>query len=156
MRRDGQVLDVLLDAEVSPAMIGNIYAYAAIRDSHDSGEWRQASTTMRALQELASVQSKLQDILSSNESTGPEKGALTTQQQSGSVQRVSLASETLGSALESARDISATLRTLVQLEQERQDATVEQQRELLQVARSIEKTLADLADTAAEIRGQSK
>ena len=71
VKRDGRILDLLLDAEVSPATMGNYYAYAALRDGHDRLQWEQASTTIRTLQELTRWQRKLEGISSSKVSDKP-------------------------------------------------------------------------------------
>ncbi len=57
-----------------------------------------------------------------------------------------LASEALPALLELTQDISRSLRGLLRVQEEWLGETAEQQRELLLVAKSIGKTLADLGD----------
>lgn len=62
-RKDGGVLDVLVDAEICPAPVGEIYAYAAIRGVHDRIQWEQAADTIKELQELARTYSRISALL---------------------------------------------------------------------------------------------
>ena len=52
VRKDTRVLDVTMDAELSPVTIGNYAAYAAIGDGDDPIQCQQATVTMKTLREL--------------------------------------------------------------------------------------------------------
>ena len=148
VRKDGRIIDLLLDAEVSPAATGNYFAYAALHDSYDPIKWEQASTTLRTLKELTRVQGQLEGLLSTPEDGNlPQPRGLPDQP----LETLSLA-EILGPLLESIQDIPINLRSLTRIHEEWLNATVEQQRELFLVAKSINRTLEDLADTLAAQR----
>ena len=57
----------------------------------------------------------------------------------------------MGSLLEATQDVSTGLRGLVAQQEQRLGTTEEHQLELLTLARSIDKTLAELSGTAADI-----
>ena len=59
--------------------------------------------------------------------------------------------ETLGALLDLVRDSSVNLRGLLRLHEEWLGETVEHQRELLALAKSIDRTLADLGDSVATV-----
>ena len=149
VKKTGRVLDVLLDAEVIHGTGGNSFSLAALRDSRNIIQWHQASTTIRALREVIHVQRKLESVLSEKGNDTADAGASGVQQSSGQAPEAGLAREVLGPLLERAHDISGNLRALLRVEEERLDATAEQQGELLLVAKSIDRTLVDLADTLA-------
>ena len=65
LRRDGRVLDALLDADVSTGIDGSSVTYAAIRNGHDPDQYEQASTTLATLQQLTPVQLYLESVQSS-------------------------------------------------------------------------------------------
>ena len=153
-RKDGEILDILLDAEVCPFTACNVSAYAALYDGHDPIQWKQASATFKGLQEISHVQRELERVLL--ESVPSEKGTEAldlvfpaAERGAGDALAVGSAGEAIGAFLEVAQDISGNLRGLLRVQEEWTDATVEQQRELILVARSIEKTLAELTDTVA-------
>ena len=152
VKKNGRVLDVLIDAEVSPVTVGNLSAYAALRDGYDLTQWEQASTTIRVLQELARAQRKLKSVLSPKESDKRGADALAEQDSSGQALEAGMASEFLGTLLELAQDISVNLRGLLRVQEQWLGARAEQQHELLLVAKSIDKNLTDLTDTAAHWR----
>ena len=60
--------------------------------------------------------------------------------------------EAAGAFLELAMDISADLRGLLQQHEKWPSKSAEQQRELVLAARSLDRTLAELADTLAAVR----
>ena len=80
-------------------------------------------------------------------------GTPAVQQPFGYPSEFSLAGEALGGLLEAAQDLSAIHLGLLKVHEEWLSETVEQQSELLLVAKSIDKTLADLADSAAAASG---
>jgi len=155
VRKDTRVLDVTMDAEFSPVIIGNYAAYAAIGDGDDPIQCQQATVTMKALRELTHVQHDLELTLLPKVSDRPNAHPQVVNGSSGHALGVGMAEEVVGTLLERAQDISVSLRASVRLQEERLDATEEQQRELLLVAKSIARTLAELADTMAEAGGKS-
>ena len=136
--KNGQVIDVLLDAEVTPEISGQSFTIAALREGHDLIQQQQSATTIKALQELTSWQHELKDFLSPQEIHNQDAGLLTPQDSSANA--LAKAGETLGTFLELTENISVSLRALLQTHEEMLDASVEQQRELLEVAKSMEKS----------------
>lgn len=153
VKKDGEIVDVLLDADVSPTAIGEPFSYAAIRKAHDLTQWEEATTTLTALQQLSRVRLNFERILSGREGPKPDPD-LTWVPAYGSELDVEVAKETLGKLLELGQDVSMSLRGLLRVQEEWLGATAEQHRELLLVARNIDKTLVDMGDSMA--RGPSK
>ena len=138
----------MLDAELITLPGGNHFTYAAIRDVEDVKQWEQASATIKALQELTHVRSGLESVLSALESDKESPGS-SEGRSPGQLLETGLAEKALGSLLEVAEDISTNLRVLrvlPEVHEEWLSALVQQQQELLLVAKSIDSTLADLAD----------
>ena len=71
VKRDGQVIDLLLDAELSYDAGGRLTPTAALYRGDDLVQWRQASATLKALQALAGISRSKEDIESSR--LGPEQ-----------------------------------------------------------------------------------
>lgn len=156
VKKDGRVLDVLLDAEVCPSIKDSCFAYAALRDSPDLRQWEQASTTIKALVQLTHVQCNLERVLFKEESDTPSTGRTAVREPSAPVLETGLTREVLGTLLELTQDISINLRALQRVQEDSLGATMEQQSELLLVAKSIDRTLADLADTVATAARESE
>ncbi len=146
VRKDSLVLDVTMDAEISPVIKGNYAAYTVIGDGDDPIQCQQATVTMRALRELTHVQQDLELTLLPKVSDRPNAHSQGVQRSSGHALGVGMTEEAVGTLLERAQDISVSLRASVRLQEERLEATEEQQRELLLVAKSISRTLAELAE----------
>ena len=154
VRKDSLVLDVLLDADVCPVNRCEFTAFAALHDTNDPIQWEQASTTLSALKEIATVQHMLQSLPAKAGSTDPDPPAV--QQSPGRAPEAGLAEEALGAFLELAQDISVNLRGLLRVQEEWLGTSVEQQRELLLIAKNIEKTLAELAGLAGSAHSDSE
>ena len=65
VKKDGDPLDISLDADISYTPSGSPLGLAALRDRVDTAQWRQASATLRALKEIADLQLELEAALSS-------------------------------------------------------------------------------------------
>ena len=111
VKKGGQFLDVLLDAEFSTTWKGDRLTLATLRDPQDRIQWEQASATMEALQSLARIQQGLEEKLS-EEDSGPLY-PLAVQDSLDQLHSASLTNETRDSLLELARDFSANLHALV-------------------------------------------
>ena len=148
VRKDRKVLDILLDADVSPAATCGCFAYATLRDSHDIDQSEEASSMLRALRDITTVMHTLERVNVAHEGGDPATVSLAVGQSPGQVQ-MGMPGEAAGAFLELAQDISANLRGLLQVHEEWLSESAEQQRELVLVARSLNKTLAELADTVA-------
>ena len=148
VRKNGQIIDVLLDAELGRYTSGNTFAIVTLREDHDLTQWEQAATIIKALKQLASAHALLQSPLLAEGGVNQDPGLLALQASSGDAS--AKAGETLGAFLEHTENISVNLRALLRVHEEWLDASAEQQRDLLGVAKSIEKSLAYLADAAAD------
>ena len=149
VRKDDRVLDVLLDAEVITLPGGDDFSYTTISDVENFKQWEQASATIKALQELAFVRQGLESVLSALESNKKSLHSPEAQQSPEYLLDRDLAEKALGSLLEVAEDISTNLRVLRVLPEVHEEwlgGLVEQQQELLLVAKNIDSTLGDLAD----------
>ena len=152
VRKDGKVLDVLLDADVSPAAACGCFAYATLRDSHDLDQSEEASNMLRALKNITTVMHTLERVNVAHEGDDLEAASHQTGRSSGREAQAGMTRQAAGAFLELAQDISTNLRGLLRVHEEWLSESVEQQRELLLVARSLDKTLAELADTLAAVR----
>ena len=148
VRKDRKVLDILLDADVSPAATCGCFAYATLRDSHSIDQSEEASKILRALKDIITVMHTLERVNVAHEGDDPATVSLAVGQSPGQVQ-AGVPGEAAGAFLELAQDISANLRGLLHVHEEWLSESAEQQRELVLVARSLNKTLAELADTVA-------
>jgi len=63
VRKDGRVLDALVDAEVCPITKCDFAAYAVIREAHNPMERERASTTLKRLNEITDMQVRMQGLL---------------------------------------------------------------------------------------------
>ena len=153
VKKNGRVMDVLLDAEAFPATAGKSFSYAAIRKGYDLAQWEQASTTITAIKALSQMRRDLEGLLRPIASDLDFPGV---QQPSAIALEPALGKEALGALLELAQDTSGNLRSLLRGQEEWLGATVEHQRELLLVARNIDRTLADMADAISELAAPSK
>ena len=152
LSKDGRVLDVLLDADNGIGTANGTSTLATLREGHDSEQGQQASATLSELHRLIRLGSELEAILSAGDADQPSGGLTELKDPSGYLLQVD---ERYAALLEYAQDISASLRGLLPLQEERIDTVLEQRSELLLVARSIEKTLAELGDTIAADRSKS-
>ena len=151
VKKNGQILEVLLDAEVSPTNTG-LYSYAAIREGHGLTQLEQSSTTIRALQQLTRFRGTVESLLFP-EKVGKSNTDLPGLQQSpGHVLEAGADKEVVGGLFELGQDISVNLRGLLRAQEEWLDATVAHQRELLLVAKNIERTLSELTDSLSTAR----
>ena len=150
--KNGSVLDILLDAEVSTDNVVDAFTLSALRDGHDFIQRRQASATLSELHRLIRLGSELEAVLSAGVADQSSGGLTELKDPSGYLLKVD---ERYAVLLEYAQDISASLRGLLRVQEERIDTILEQRSELLLVARTIEKTLAELGDTIAADRSKS-
>ena len=149
VKKDGEIVDVLLDMDVSPATIGEPFNYAAIRKAHDLAQWEEA-TTLAGLQQLSRVRFNLESVLLAREGGGLDLDTGAVQGSYGSEMETEVAVEGLGRLLELAQDIPTSLRGLLRVQEEWLRATMEQHRELMLVAKSIDRTLTDMGDSLAK------
>ena len=153
VRKDGRVVDLLLDAELDPGTTATERSYAALYDP-DLAQWKQASRSLRDLKALNSVKRKYQPVSAgrgaiSNEET--EEGGRTPGNP-----RELVANDSLAAFHELAQDASVSLRAIARVQDELAGATIEHQSETRLVLKSIDRTLAILADAVAAAPWMSK
>ena len=145
--KGGRVGDALLDADAGSSVSRGPYTYAAIREGHDPGQSEQTSATLGALRWLTRVRDSLEAAVFAAESDDPAVARRMPRELVGP----EVVGETLGALLDLVRDSSVNLRGLLRLHEEWLGETVEHQRELLALAKSIDRTLADLGDSVATV-----
>ena len=180
LRKNGRVLNVLMDAEAVRRDKGELSTLATLRAPDSATQRQQGSTTMHDLQILYQDRHQLDNLLSTR---GPEfrtqdtvavepledggrfelatvtvpdlmerplgvleAGSVMSKPQPGFPQP-GIVEEPLNVLVEASRDVAANLRTLVGVHEDWREAILEQQNELLLVTKSIDKTLAQFADT---------
>ena len=154
LRKDGGVLDVMPDANLVQDSSGHYHTIAVLRDTHDLLQWEHSSATLKGLQEITGVRHELERGLSQSVSLGkgteaPDIVSPSAERETGDTLAVGSTKAAIGAFFEVAQDISGTLRGLLRIQDEWMGTTVEQQRELLLVAKSIEKDLVELTDVVA-------
>ena len=153
VRKDGRVLDILLDAEVIPGTRGDPIGLATLRDRRDLSQWEQAHTTIWNLKQLTHLQRGLQSILSTQFNDIPDLQPSVSRQLPSHAIEMGFAEEAVETLVEIAQDISVNLRALRQTQEEGLNASLEQQRYLSLLAKSIDRSLGELADIAQTIEG---
>ena len=150
VRKDGQVFDVLLDAELYRDMSGNHLTLAALRDRSDEVvRGVLASGTIAVLLDIVSMQKDLKHLLSVLKGHAPETDDVTLSAPSGPV-----AEPIMSQLLEVADRMAAGLRATAKIQEEWLDGALEQSRELLLLVKSMDRTLRELADNIAEMGGR--
>lgn len=149
VRKDGGILDIELDAEVGILPGGKRCAYAALRDVGDLEQWEAARVTLKTLKELTNVQSRIGGALLDGEHDWRSPSV-------DHVPDVGPSGEFLGSIMELVGDIASSLRPLPRVQEEHLTAMIEQQQELVLVAKSIDKSLVDLGDIAIAAAERSR
>ena len=145
--KNGQILDVLLDAKIVNTAGGDSYTLAALYGQESVVQWEQASTTIGALVQLANMQYQLEeseiseDHISSNPDPPPWLPNVSSQP--------AASAAVLGPLLEAIQDVSTGLRALVTLQEQSLETTEEFHLELLTITKNIDKSLAELAGLAA-------
>ena len=150
--KEGAVLDILIDAEVCRATTCECSAYGTLTDVHDAEQREQASDTLTTLKNIITIQQILENALAADEGDGTEEASQAAPQPPGRVARAAEWGEAAGAFLELAMDISANLRGMLQVDEEWLSESAEQQREFVLASRSLDRTLAELADTLSAVR----
>ena len=134
VRKDGSAVDMLLDAELVPDSRGGVTGIAVIRETGDPSLWEYSRVTLSTMRDLCTTMHALREGISAPAADHERTDVL----------------QAAGDALDIARDVASNLRAMLRSHEEWSQATQDQQRDLLLVARNIERSLRDLADTAAE------
>lgn len=147
--KNGRILDVLLDAQVVNTVGGDSYTVAALYGRESVVQWEEASTTIRVLMQLAHMQYQVE------QSVGSEDPDRSNSDPPPWLPKVSSqpapSADVLGPLLEATLNVSSGLRALVTQQEHWLETTEEHQLELVRIAKSIDRTLAELAGTAAAI-----
>lgn len=139
LREEGGTVDLLLDADLKKSRGGATATYAAVYTPDDLTQWHQAARTLRTLKGLANAERRYENILIEGRDDAPEADHTEEQDASGVV----------AAFLELAQDTSLSIRAMARVQEETAGATAEHQSETQLVLRSIDKTLAYLADAIA-------
>ena len=146
LRKNGRVLNVLLDADTILGAQGEFYTSAALRARGSRTQWQQASTALRHLRDINQLHSQLASLLSANSSEigNGDPGALEPLKHGVRLERatrtlpelVEVADQVLESVspkfrlqeglteeapdvlIEASRDVAANLRTLVRVHED--------------------------------------
>ena len=143
VRKDNQVLDMVLDVDAVTGTAVGRFTYAALYDGHDQRQWTEASTLMQVLRALTRVESILASILSEPGFVGPEESGRPLQEQ------FSVPRHGLAEVLELAPGIRAGIRTLILLHQERLHDNINYYNELALVLDTVENAFTTLTDITA-------
>ena len=156
VKRDGRTLDAHLDAEAVTLPGGSRGSYAGIRAVDDRQQREQALATIEDLKGLASVQNRFGLVLAAQREDESGTDIPIAWKPGDPTLEKGLAREALVTLIEMAGDISASLGALPRVHEEWLSAMHEQQGELLLVAKSIDRSLLDIADTMAEIASKPR
>ena len=151
VRKNGRVLNVLVDTDVVSSTKGDLFTWATLRTPDSPDLWRQASTTLRNLRDIYQIQRQLESFLLPGEGEVPDAGRPTESQLSPIALDRTSAEELLGTFAELGHDISLSLSALSRVHEDWRDTALEQQDELLLAIKSIDKTLIEIKDVAADV-----
>jgi len=154
MAKNGEVVNVLLDAEVSHGIGGELITLAALRDEQGPPQDRQALHTIRALQHLSRLRRELEGIEivitgDHKKLTDDDLAFYSTHLRS----KGPSVEQPMGTLVDIFHDISVYLRGLLKTQEEVLSEGMERQREMLDVIKNIDRTLVELVDAVA-IRNQ--
>ena len=154
VRKDGGVVDLLLDAEVGLGNTGTERSYAALYEA-DITQWKQACRSLRDLKALNRAKRKYESARS------PDRGDVSNTERLERRQLPDDTSDLMNNELvtafhELAQDASVNLRAIARVQEELAGAIVEHQSETRLVLKSIDRTLANLADAVAAAPRTSK
>lgn len=147
MAKSGEVVNVLLDAEVSRGVGGELIALGALRDEQGLPQDRQALHTIRALQHLSRLRRELEDI--ETVITGDHKKLTDDDLAFYSTHlrpKEPSVEQPMGTLIEVFHDISVYLRGLLKTQEEVLSDGMEHQLEILDVIKNIDRTLVELVD----------
>lgn len=148
LRKNGRVLDILLDAVASHSPTGGRVFIAALRKPDDLSQWQQAAAAIKALHGLNLARRGLDRVLSTD---GPDERPTTQampdnprddRTESGAVLPWELLAVT--------EEVLASLRTLAELEEQNVHKLQNRRQELLLLVETLETTLADLTHGTEE------
>ena len=141
LRKSGDVIDLLLDAELGLAPDGTLCTYAALYPFDDPVERELASKTLKELRTLTKLQRTYESALLSRQAGRPRQESEEGPQFA--------PSEVVPAFGELTRDTSINLRALAKAHEELARGAAGHEQELVLVLKSIDKTLAYLADAVA-------
>ena len=151
LRKNGRTLNVLMDSEVVPGTKGDLSGLATLRTPDSLDLWRQGSANLQRFKKLNGIQRQLENLLLPEGDEPAEVGRSKESRLSQLAPELTSAQELFGSLAEVAQDISSSLITLSRVHQEWRDHSLEQQDEVLLAMRSIDKTLGEMKDIAADL-----
>lgn len=146
VRKNGRVLDLLLDAETSYDLQGGRITLAALRIFDDLVQWRQAALTINALQGLVLVHKGLGRILTEDKVSA----TLEPDEQARDLEAAQMEGAPLlpWELVAVTQGIVSNLRALEDLEEQQVNEIQNLRQKLFLLADTIEATLSELTSTA--------
>ena len=152
VRKNGRILNVLLDAVTVTTDQGSRVALATLRDNYDSWLWREASMILGILVQLAEVRQRLIEILTAVtadvRAQPPPGGEGPVGQDSGGRPL----KESLDELLALCQDVSTKLGDLREIQDTWVHTLVNQQQELLLLASPLDLAFDDLGVAVTQVR----
>ncbi|MCH9036562.1 MAG: PAS domain-containing protein [Chloroflexi bacterium] len=155
IKSDGKVIDILLDAELRPKLFGQLRTLAALRDPNDTRERYWASSTLRVLQMFTDVGCELESMHPSALWNSHNKQDAPLIPSERGDHQAELTREFVSAILEYSRDLTVNMRGILRAQEEQAVKSEDQFSEMLTVAKNIDHSLADLADSMATGRWRS-
>ncbi|MCH8349632.1 MAG: PAS domain S-box protein [Chloroflexi bacterium] len=143
LRKNGRVLDVLLDAVAVDQTTGGRVGLATLRDSLDLDQWRQASMIIESLHGLFQAEQRLANLLVQQEGGHPETAEAPSHREE--PDQLESTPETLKALSSILQNVLTNVRALADLEEQRRHLLVNKQQELSLLAETIEICLQGLA-----------
>lgn len=144
VKKNGRVLNVLLDAETITTDQGGRVTLATLRDNYDSQLWREASMVLVILVQLGEVRQRFGTILAAVESVAGGQLAIGEE---GREQP----KESLDELLSLSQDISTKMQNLQEAQGTWVHSVVNQQQELMILASTLELIFGELGEVAAKM-----
>ncbi len=135
VKRDGKVMDVLLDAELRPNIYGQLHTLAALRDPNDPTKRYWASSTLSALQMLTDMECELESMRPSALWKGQNKQDAPLIPSEWCNHHTELTREFASAILEYTRDLSVNMRGIFRVQEEKAFKTEEEFSEMLAMAK---------------------
>ena len=144
VRRNGRVINVLLDGEAIDDSEGGVFGLAILRRPDDPTQWQQASATRGTLQKIGQLQRQLKGLLPAQ---GSDQGIASDSPLPSSAfpaAPVEPLSDLMMDIVELAQEVSETLRTMAEAQARSIDLLLNRESQLILLADTIETSISDL------------
>ena len=143
LRKNGRVLDVLLDAVTVDRATGGRVTLATLRDTTEIAQWRQGSMIIEALHGLFQAEQRLANLLVQQE--GGQPMAAEAPSSNGEPDQPESTPDPLKELCSIIQNVLTNVRALADLEEQRRHLLVNKQQELSLLAETLEIALQSLA-----------